>query len=66
MLFRSGIQREKEINKDIIKKDDLISNIKELLEFNEDNIDRNLLLKLIDKIEIDDNNIEIYYKFKVI
>ena len=50
----------------MIKKEKLIYNTKELLEFNENNIDRNLLLKLIDKIEIDDDNIDIYYKFKAI
>ena len=59
-------QKEKEINKNTIKKEDLICNVKELLDFNENNIDRNLLLKLIDKIEIDDDNIDIYYKFKSI
>ena len=37
-----------------------------MLDFNDNNINRNLLIKLIDKIEIDDTNIEIYYKFKAI
>ena len=60
------VQKEKEINKNTIKKEDLICNVKELLDFNENNIDRSLLLKLIDKIEIDDDNIDIYYKFKAI
>ena len=60
------VQKEKEINKNTIKKEDLICNVKELLDFNENNIDRSLLLKLIDKIEIDDDNIDIYYKFKAV
>lgn len=39
--------------------------IKELLELNPSNIDRNLLLKLINKIEIDNKNqIKIFYNFK--
>ena len=38
--------------------------MKELLTVEEGNIDRSLLFKLIDKIEIDDRNVEIYYKFK--
>ena len=59
-------QKEKEINKNTIKKEDLICNVKELVDFNENNVDRNFLLKLIDKIEIDDDNIDIYYKFKAI
>ena len=59
-------QKEKEINKNTIKKEDLICNAKELLDFNENNIDKNLLLKLIDKIEIDDDNIDIYFKFKAL
>ena len=64
--LQNRVQKEKEINKNTIKKQDLIHNVKELLKFNENNIDRNLLLKLIDKIEIDDDNIDIYYKFKAI
>jgi len=60
------VQKEKEIDKNMIKKEDLIHNIREVLAFNESNVDRNLILKLIDKIEIDDDNIEIYYKFKAI
>ena len=39
--------------------------MEQLLELQEDNIDRNLLLKLIDKIEINNKNeIKIFYKFK--
>ncbi len=60
------VQKEKDINKYTIKKEDFISNIQKLLDFNDNNINRNLLIKLIDKIEIDDTNIEIYYKFKAI
>lgn len=60
------VQKEKTISKNRIKKEGLINNTKELLAFNENNIDRNLLLKLIDKIEIDDDTIDIYYKFKAI
>ncbi len=60
------VQEEKEINKNTIKKEDFISNTKKLLNFNSNNINRNLLIKLIDKIEVDDTNIEIYYKFQAI
>ncbi|MCI8964814.1 MAG: recombinase family protein [Clostridia bacterium] len=60
------IQKEKEINKNEVNKDDLIFNTKKILEFKENKIDRNLILKLIDKIEIDDDSIDIYYKFKAI
>lgn len=63
-ILLNRVQKEKDINKNIIKKGDFNSNIKELLNLNNNNIDRNLLIKLIEKIEIDDTNIEIYYKFK--
>lgn len=58
------IEKEQQKNKNVIKTKDLLNQVKETLQFKRNKIDRNLLLKLIDKIEIDDNNIEIYYKFK--
>ena len=51
-------------NTSLIEKETIIKNMKELLTFEEENIDINLLFKLIDRIEIDDRNVEIYYKFK--
>lgn len=51
-------------NANTVKKEVLIQNMKKLIQFKGDNIDRSLLLKLIDRIEVEDKNIEIFYKFK--
>lgn len=51
-------------NKKVDEKE-IKESINKLLELPEDNIDKNLLLKLIDKIEIDNKNkIKIFYNFK--
>lgn len=47
-----------------LKQDKLLRQFKGLSDSDENIIDRDLILKLIDRIEIDDDNIEIYYKFK--
>jgi len=62
--MQQQIKNEMKNNTNTIKKEAIIENIKELTQFKDYNIDRSLLLKLIDKIEIEDKNIEIYYKFK--
>ena len=62
--IQEQIKNELKNNTNTIKKEDLIQNIKDLTQFKDGNIDRSLLLKLIDKIEIEDKNIEIYYKFQ--
>lgn len=62
--IQEQIKNEMRDNTNTIKKEVLIENIKELTQFKDGNIDRSLLLKLIDRVEIEDKNIEIYYKFK--
>lgn len=62
--MQEQIKNEMRNNTNTIKKEALIENIKELTQFKDDIIDRSLLLKLIDRVEIEDKNIEIYYKFK--
>lgn len=62
--LKEQIKNEMRNNTNTIKIEALIENIKELTEFKDGNIDRSILLKLIDRIEIEDRNIEIYYKFK--
>lgn len=62
--MQEQIKNEMKNNTNTIKKEALIENIKELMQFKDDNIDRSVLLKLIDRVEIEDKNIEIYYKFK--
>ena len=66
-LINSVISSLKENIAKFLKYDELeyvCPSAQELLDFNSNNIDRNLLIKLIDRIEIDNTNIEIYYKFK--
>lgn len=62
--MQEQIKNEMKNNTNTIKKEVLIENIKELTQFKDGDIDRSLLLKLIDRVEIKDKNIEIYYKFK--
>lgn len=61
--LKSQIKKEMTNNTTLLEKEALIQNMKELLAFKEENIDRSLLFKLIDRIEINDKNVEIYYKF---
>ena len=61
--LKSQINNEMIYNAPSVEKETIIQNMKELLAFKENNIDRSLLFKLIDRIEIDDRYVEIYYKF---
>ena len=62
LLQQIKIQKEIEIKEQCNTYDES-SIIESILRFDKDNIDRNILLKLIDKIVINDKEIHITYKF---